>query len=206
MILICREKNKDDRFNLFGTTLAELCCTFDMHIINGRLFDDSEVNLTCIANVGASVVDSNIASSKLFSKISYFTIEDRDESVHFPIYCQFTFPRQNRLMYKGEKPDKFSTQSNLNLLRWNEELKGSFLTLFRGKLAISKHDISGQINENIDTAIESITNMYISAAKYMFKPSKVRKLSAQPPWWDLACIDLKQQKYSALRRFRKSNF
>ena len=202
-----QRKNKDDRFNLFGTTLAELCCTFDMHIINGRRFDDSEGNFTCIANDGASVVDYNIASSKLFSKISYFTIEDRDESVHFPIYCQFTFPRQNRLMHTREKPDKFSTQSNLNLLRWNEELKGSFLTLFREKLAISKNDISRQINENIDTAIESITNIYIyiSAAKCMFKPSKVRKLSAQPPWWDITCIDLKQQNYSALRRFRKSN-
>ena len=152
------------------------------------------------------MVDYNIASSKLFSKISYSTIDDRDESVHFPIYCQFTFTRQNRLMHTGaEKPDKFSTQSNLNLLRWNEELKGSFLTLFREKLAISKHDISLQINENIDTAIECITNMYISAAKCMFKPSKVRKLSAQPPWWDITSIDLKQQMYSALRRFRKSN-
>ena len=156
-----QRKNKDDRSNLFGPTLAELCCTFDMHIINGRLFDDSEGNFTCIANDGASVVDYNIASSKLFSKISYFTIEYRDESVHFPINCQFTFPRQNRLMHTGEKPDKFSTQSNLNLLQWNEELKGSFLTLFREKLAISKNDISRQINENIDTAIESITNIYI---------------------------------------------
>ena len=39
----------------------------------------------------------------------------------------------------------------------------------------------------------------------MFKPSRVRKLSVQPPWWDITCIELKQQKYSALRRFRKSN-
>ena len=75
-------------------------------------------------------------------------------------------------MHTGEKPDKFSTQSNLNLLRWNEELKGSFLTLFREKLAISKNDISRQINENIDTAIESITNIYISAAKCMSNPQK----------------------------------
>ena len=60
-------------------------------------------------------------------------------------------------MHTGEKPDKFSTQSNFNLLHWNEELKGSFLTLFREKLAISKNDIS----RHFDTAIESITNIYI---------------------------------------------
>ena len=110
-----QRKNKDNRSNLFGTTLAELCCIFDMHIINGCLFDVSEGNFTCIANDGASVVDYNIASSNLFSKISYFTIEDHDESVHFPIYCQFRFPRQSRLMYTGEKPDNLSTHSNLNL-------------------------------------------------------------------------------------------
>ena len=64
-------------------------------------------------------------------------------------------------MHAGEKSDNLSTQSNLNLLRWNEELKGSFLTLFREKLAISRHDISRQINENIETAFECITKMYV---------------------------------------------
>lgn len=82
-------KNKDsETYDHFGISLVELCCTFDMHIINGRLFDNTEGNFTCLANDGASVVDYNIASSKLFSYISYLNIEDRDETVHFPVYCQ----------------------------------------------------------------------------------------------------------------------
>ena len=123
-----QRKNKDDTYNLFGITLVELCCTFDMHFINGRLFDDSEGNFTCIANDGASVVDYNIASGKLFSKISYFNIEDRDESVHFPINCQFTFQcaQRNPCIHTGDKPDHFSTQNNSNPLRWNEKLKENF--------------------------------------------------------------------------------
>ena len=66
--LICEEKIRMmyTLYNLFGITLAELCCTFDIHIINGRLFNDSDGNFTCIANDGASVVDYSIASSKLF--------------------------------------------------------------------------------------------------------------------------------------------
>ena len=99
-----------------------------MHFINGRLFDDSEGNFTCIANDGASVVDYNIASSKLFSKISYFNIKDRDESVHFPTNCQFTFPcaQRNPCIHTGDKPDYFSAQNNSNPLRWNEKLKENF--------------------------------------------------------------------------------
>ena len=73
-----KRSNKDGVYNLFGISLAELCCTFDMHIINGQLFGDQDGNFNCIANNGASVVDYNIASSKLFAKISNFSIEDRD--------------------------------------------------------------------------------------------------------------------------------
>ena len=83
-----RLSNSDGVYNLFGISLAELCCTFDMHIINRRLFGDQNGNFTCKANNGAYVLDyNNIASSKLFAKISKFSIDDPDESVHFPVYC-----------------------------------------------------------------------------------------------------------------------
>ena len=75
-----------------------------MHIINGRLFGDQDSNFTCLANNRASVVDYNIASSKLFAIVSNFSTEDRDESVRFPVYCQFTFPRKNPTPHIGDKP------------------------------------------------------------------------------------------------------
>ena len=120
-----KRNNKDGVYNLFGISLAELCCTFDMHIINGRLFGDQDGNFTCIANNGASVVDYNIASSKLFAKISNFSIEDRDESVHFPVYCQYTFPHKNPTPNIGDKPQNRLSQNNLNYLRWSDEQKES---------------------------------------------------------------------------------
>ena len=45
------------RFNNFGKTLADFCKSRDMHIINGRLFDDTCGNYTCLSNDGKSVVD-----------------------------------------------------------------------------------------------------------------------------------------------------
>ena len=34
--------NKDKKFNAFGKSLVEMCCNFDVHILNGRLFKDRE--------------------------------------------------------------------------------------------------------------------------------------------------------------------
>ena len=47
-----KRSNKNGVYNVFGISLAELCCTFDMHIMNGRLFGDQDDNFTCIANNG----------------------------------------------------------------------------------------------------------------------------------------------------------
>ena len=45
--------NKDsDIANQYGVSLVELCCTFDIHILNGRSFEDTSGNYTCFANNG----------------------------------------------------------------------------------------------------------------------------------------------------------
>ena len=54
-------------------------------------------NFTCINHNGASVVGYDIASSDLFPYISYFCVENRDESIHFPLNCQLKFPNGNHI-------------------------------------------------------------------------------------------------------------
>lgn len=44
-------------YNAFGSSLVELCCTFDIHIMNGKLFIDTEKTFTCFSNNGTSFVD-----------------------------------------------------------------------------------------------------------------------------------------------------
>ena len=79
--LICLGRNKDIiRYNNFGRILVDLCCTYNIHIVNGRCSGDCDSNYTCNANEGHSVVDYHLASSELFPFISYFNVEMRDES------------------------------------------------------------------------------------------------------------------------------
>ena len=69
-----RQSKDMNTHNAFGLSLVELCCAFDIHIMNGRLFDDTEGKFTCFANNGTSIVDYIIASSSLFSKVCQFNI------------------------------------------------------------------------------------------------------------------------------------
>ena len=72
--------NTGIRYNNFGRILVDLCCTYNIHILNGRCSNDSDGNYTCIANEGHSLVDYHLASSELFPFIPYFNVEMRDES------------------------------------------------------------------------------------------------------------------------------
>ena len=33
--------SEDDKYNRFGLSLGELCCTYDIHTLNGRLFNNA---------------------------------------------------------------------------------------------------------------------------------------------------------------------
>ena len=82
-------RNKDiETFNQFGQSLVDLCCTFNVHIINGRLYDDTDGNYTCTANDSTSVVDYNIASSDL-SHLSYLNIASSDLSTFISFISVF---------------------------------------------------------------------------------------------------------------------
>ena len=78
---------KDTVYNNYGLSLIYLCCIFDVHVLNGRLFDDLPGKFTCTANNGTSIVDYVVASSCLFKFFTSFGVHVVDWSVHFPLYC-----------------------------------------------------------------------------------------------------------------------
>ena len=59
---------RDTELNRFGKTLIDLCCTYDIHLLNGWFPGDECGNFTCTANRGKSVVDYFIMSTTLFDK------------------------------------------------------------------------------------------------------------------------------------------
>ena len=83
MFNLNRNSKDSQTYNKFGLSLVDLCCEHDVHMLNGRLFDDKEGNITCVANEGRSLVDYIIASSNLFDKFSYFCVDNHDFSDMF---------------------------------------------------------------------------------------------------------------------------
>ena len=117
--------SKDTEFNRFGLSFIELCCTYGIHVFNGRLFDDIHGNYTCLANNGASVVDYMAATTSLFKNVTYFKIDDNDESVHFPIICHFSFP--TILNLNNHIVDSEENMSPWLKYKWKPELKDIFV-------------------------------------------------------------------------------
>ena len=79
-----KRKSKDKTIYNFRITLTDMCKTFGVHIVNGRLNMDKEGEFTCAANEECSLVDFVIAS-KLFPFVSSFEVGQRTESVHFSL-------------------------------------------------------------------------------------------------------------------------
>ena len=91
-----RNTKDKETYNNFGLSLIDTCCTRDIHVLNGRLFDDKDGNITCTANNGSSIVDYMIASSSLFNYITSFGVDTIDLSVHFLLYCTLSFTVLNQ--------------------------------------------------------------------------------------------------------------
>ena len=81
-------KSKDSDFsNAYSVSLVKLCCTFYIHILNGRLFEDYSGNYTYFVNNGTSVADYVIASTSLFPKVINFGLVSFDLSDHLLLFC-----------------------------------------------------------------------------------------------------------------------
>ena len=72
-------------FNIVGNK------DYIVHILNGRLHNNSDGKCTCFTNNGASLVDYHISSTPLLSYISNLNVLERDESGHLSIDAQLWF-------------------------------------------------------------------------------------------------------------------
>ena len=122
-----KRKSWDDTYNRFGLSLIELCCTYGIHTVNGRLFSDTDGNFTCLTHNGTSVVDYMLASTNLFDLFTDFGVDDKDDSIHFPLYCQIKL-KCNRIL--DERPQYPETTEIWNTCKWRSELKELFIKKF----------------------------------------------------------------------------
>ena len=114
-------------YNNVGLSLIELCCTYCIHILNGRLFKDQHGEFTCFANNGRSVVDYVIASTKFFPLFTDFGVSNYLLSIHCPVYCTLTLKMKQMQQITSEE----NSLTFWNKIKWNESLKDHFLIKFR---------------------------------------------------------------------------
>ena len=87
----------DEKFNTFGKSLVEMCCNFDIHILNGRLFKDRKGHITCTSSGGSSVVGYNMACNTRKGRLRGVFSDQPAQSAqadlkrHFTFYVSFLF-------------------------------------------------------------------------------------------------------------------
>ena len=197
-------KNIDcNRFNNFGRTLTQFCSTHDMHILNGRLFEDSEGHYTCYTQAGNSVVDYFIASANFFENITKFSVLNNDESDHLPLRCDFSFTKRN---YPAELIQDDTKINALPKYKWNDDMKIDFISSIRNSCELSKEVILNEIDRNVNTAVQTLTTIYQQSAHCMRSKIKFSYNKCDPEWWDEQCEVLKSSKYIALRKYRNTHY
>ena len=188
--------SKDETQNRFGISLLDLCCMYNIHVLNGRLFEDVKGEITC-------VVDYMVASTSLFDSFTYFKVGCEDFSDHFPLISRIN------LTCPGQGIQNTNLNMNGNAWRkfkWKENLKDQFIysstTLFAElKTKISRANVPIVVN-----FLPEFINIYINAGKNMACVNRQQKRRRdQPPWWDADCQLAKAEKYSFLKQFRRTN-
>ena len=140
--------SKDETQNRFGISLLDLCCMYNIHVLNGRLFEDVKGEITCVANAGRSVVDYMVPSTSLFDSFTYFKVGCEDFSDHFQLICRIN------LTCPGQGIQNTNLNMNGNAWRkfkWKENLKDQFIysstTLFAElKTKISRANVPIVVN------------------------------------------------------------
>ena len=192
-------------YDRFGLSLIELCCENDVHMLNGRLFDDVEGKITCIANDGMSIVDYIIASSNLFEKFSSFNVDKYDVSDHFPLKCSLKLCLKRNIRQTNVNTDGLT---NWHRYKWKDIHKDDFLYKF--DLYYDEFRNKLQLNENNTSSsyLQDFVEVFYSAGDSMkvhYKQSTSFYNIEQPIWWDSACNEAKLKKYRMLRKFRATN-
>ena len=77
----------DCRVTLYGLYVLEICKTYGVHMLNGRKSGDMNGEYTYMSSTGKSIVDYILISSSLFEQIIDFSVEDQNNSDHFPLKC-----------------------------------------------------------------------------------------------------------------------
>ena len=194
-------RSQDAVVNGFGKLLLNLCTSFNLCILNGRCHGDPEGRYTYITDMGSSVVDYFLMSCDLLACIwddCQLVVQDRSESDHMPVVLTIALHEV--------KVDKSSRVSEyVDKFVWNIENMQVFIDEFKLEHIKLKLDIAlGQIDVDIDLALDTFNNCIRDAAECMKKrvPMSARRKSCE--WFDRECVSGRRNVRRLLRIYRRT--
>ena len=143
-----------------------------------------------------------LASSALFDSFSNFQVARDDFSDHFQLHCRLL------LSHEIQTDQTFELDSNTNTwvkYKWKEESKTQFMRPF-SMLFSNFKDTVNETNNSMINSLPYFINIYKKAGACMkVKHKKLKNIINQPPWWYNECNMAKLNKYSLLRKFRRTD-
>ena len=156
--------NMDQLVNSYGVRLLEICQSFPLRILNGRMLGDVQGSYTCYKSKGQSVVDYCLVSPRIYRQVSYFIVNDflPDLSDH----CSITVAISTKYM--------LSSLSSYNLLSkpskvpWSDDISVMYEGLLQDKTSkaflsqFNAQSLSSQ--QLLDSAVDSLSSFLVNAA------------------------------------------
>lgn len=154
-------KSKDDTVNNFGKTLIDMCCTYDLHMLNGRAGNDTAGEYTFLSEQGKSVIDYMLVNTELYKLVSSFGIKPLYFSDHLCTAATIKFAAAT------------DNREELNPEKWTRyKLTPGYIDQYQQNL--TEPEVQEEINkanhyinmEDINQSIHHLNNaLYIAAEK-----------------------------------------
>jgi hypothetical protein len=208
-----RYSSDTTKVNNYGHRLIQLCKTFNIHIVNGRIGNDSYVGKTTCKS--ASLVDYVIASPELFPRFKKFDVLDFDPMLsdcHNPIYLAIVCKQMNSYV-----PDTVVNENvDVTVITkpiWNKDKTDIFIQNIDidkiNAMVLQMEDLN--ITQNtVDDLCSNICSVMINAASKsgLIKDSKHRNRSLpckqNKPWFNSDCWKMRKE-YHRAKNFHRRN-
>jgi hypothetical protein len=198
-------KSCDRVINKPGRDLLDLCKTYGVSIVNGRIGQDlGKGEYTYIDTTGCSVIDYYLVSITLFDKIVDFCVENRTDCKHLPLTCTL----ETKFIGTGElrdiKPKESVYYKFSNAEEENEFISNVNECILNGQFDDFDHSLR-DYGSNIDEVLDNFECLVLNCSE---KAKKVkvhhtnRKIKRK--WFDQECNVLRKEKNRCLRKFRKT--
>ena len=204
--------NKDRCVNKNGEKLIDICKSFDLSIINGRVGSDVSGNFTC---ANASTIDYCLVSRKIFHNVQDFEvacfddmISDKHNAIHLLLSIHDIVDDIEQANNENKESVNVRSSDKIKKCFWEKSLAADFLkSLDKEKIdeicCKMTVDIKVLTQESVDKLCDSITDVYIDAAtkvnmvkvtkanckSWHDKPKNVKTM----PWFNNTCRKLRSE-------------